>query len=336
MNWSAFLADENESGLKGWFNNNEQPLTDAALYSATTSGLNNNGASANGVLEGTINLAAQFGAFPPQIHVAAAPFVSADGGALVGQGQAPAGNGDGTIQAAEFLVLNTRDIALDLPTSDAGPEQSAEAGMTVILSGNGTVPSGLPFTFSWTQLSGPAVTINAANEAVASFTAAFNVAEPTALTFRLRVNDTRFDADDTTSVQLQPMIDSDGDGLSDQEELTGNDNVLTTPNPSGVMTNPTRSDTDGDGMNDGDEAIAGTDPNAATSRFRVVAIDKNTGNVTLVWSSIAGRSYQLQTRTAHSESWSDIGSSVKATSGTTSRTVASKGAKAFYRVRVLP
>lgn len=51
----------------------------------------------------------------------------------------------------------------------------------------------------------------------------------------------------TTSFQDYPVDDSDGDGLSDDEE----DDLGTDPNDP---------DTDGDGVNDGDEVDAGTDP----------------------------------------------------------------------------
>ncbi len=49
------------------------------------------------------------------------------------------------------------------------------------------------------------------------------------------------------------LADTDGDGLTDGEE------VFT------YHTNPTSPDTDGDGVNDGAEVLAGTDPNSATS-----------------------------------------------------------------------
>ncbi|MFL6567582.1 MAG: metallophosphoesterase, partial [Chthoniobacterales bacterium] len=147
MSWSAFLADENDSGFKGWFDANEQLLTDPAKYAATTSGLNNNGGIGNGMLEGTINLAAHFGSFPQQLYLAAAPFATANNGALVSSAQVPIGNGDGSIQPNEFLVVNTRDIALDVPVSNAGADQSVEAGMQVALNGSALNPSGLPLTY---------------------------------------------------------------------------------------------------------------------------------------------------------------------------------------------
>ena len=44
-----------------------------------------------------------------------------------------------------------------------------------------------------------------------------------------------------------PGFDSDGDGLSDEEEISRG-------------TNPYNADSDGDGAKDGDEVVAGTDP----------------------------------------------------------------------------
>lgn len=339
MAWSAFLADENENGFKGWFNGAEQQLTDTAVYSPMTSGLNNNGASANGVLEGTINVAAHFGSFPAQVYLAAAPFATADGGALVASAQVPAGNGDNSIQANEFLILNTRDIALDLPISNAGADQGVEAGMTVTLSdGGSSAPSGLAMSRAWSQLSGPAVTINNASQANANFTPAFNVPVNTALVFRLRVNDTRFDTDDDVTVQLYPMVDSDGDGLSDQEELTGANNSLTTANPNGVTTNPNAPDTDKDGMNDGDEAIAGTDPNSSQSKFQTLNYFADGDGFHISWSSVPGRVYQAQrANDPNGANFTDTGSPITATMNVTDTVIPNPAPGAeFYRVRVVP
>jgi hypothetical protein len=113
MAWSAFLADENDNGFHGWFGHDEERLTDARTYRSVTSGLNNNGRSGNGVLEGTIDLVAHFGHLPRKIYVAVAPYNTGTGGRLVPIAQAPEGNGNGDIEAAEFLELDTEAIALD-------------------------------------------------------------------------------------------------------------------------------------------------------------------------------------------------------------------------------
>ena len=134
---------------------------------------------------------------------------------------------------------------------------------------------------------------------------------------QLRVNDTRFDTDDTLTIHFFPMIDSDGDGLSDQEEITGLNNVLTTANPNGATSNQNVADSDGDGMNDGDEALAGTNPNSAASLFRITTITKNAQGVNVTWSSVAGKTYQLQ-RSQNFVDWDDVGDPQTANSSTTS------------------
>ena len=61
--------------------------------------------------------------------------------------------------------------------------------------------------------------------------------------------------------------DSDGDGLSDNEEATGSKNPFTENkfDPAGEPgnTDPNNPDTDGDGISDGEEVERGTDPNTA-------------------------------------------------------------------------
>ena len=335
MQWGAFVADENDNAFQGWYNPAAVQTNNSAVYRSMTSGLNNNAPSSSGVLEGTIDLATHFGAFPAQVHLAAAPYSTGNTGGLITSAQVPAGDGDGDLEANEFLVLNTRDIALDLPVSVAGPDQTIEAGMTVTLSSAGSsAPSGLPLSFAWSQLSGPAVVIGNAGSPIANFAPSSNVAEATDLVFRLRVNDTRFDTDDMVTIQLYPMVDSDGDGLSNQEELTGNDNVLTSANPVGKMTDPDIADSDGDGMNDGNEAIAGTDPTSANSVFRVSEIERDGAGVHLSWPSISGRVYHLQRSGAMSSGWVDIGGEITASSAmATGLDPSPAPEQPFYRVR---
>jgi hypothetical protein len=58
------------------------------------------------------------------------------------------------------------------PTASAGPDQNVGVNASVTLAGSGNDPDGGPgaLTFAWSQVSGPAVTINNANQATASFT----------------------------------------------------------------------------------------------------------------------------------------------------------------------
>ncbi len=69
-------------------------------------------------------------------------------------------------------------------------------------------------------------------------------------------------------------IDTDGDGLSDQQEYDlGSDPFDSDSDDDGLNdgkelelgTDPNKADSDGDGFTDGDEVAAGTDPNNADS-----------------------------------------------------------------------
>ena len=90
--WDAFLADENDNGYAGWF--------DAQGSTQIASG------SGSGVLEGTINLAEEFGSLPTEIYLAVGLFASQNGGALVSGQQVPASlNANGNIDPGEYILL---------------------------------------------------------------------------------------------------------------------------------------------------------------------------------------------------------------------------------------
>jgi hypothetical protein len=91
--WAAFLADENNNDFEGWF--------DATGASAAATGAN------GGVLEGTIDLAAEFGGtIPADIYLAVGLYGSADGGTLLSTHQLPGTlDSDGNLQAGEYLKL---------------------------------------------------------------------------------------------------------------------------------------------------------------------------------------------------------------------------------------
>lgn len=92
--WVRFLAREAGNGWTGWFNGSETVLggDPAAVLGS------------GAVLEGALRLDAIFpGGLPASVEVAMAAYASPDGGAL--QGQAPAGDGDGHLEAAEFVSM---------------------------------------------------------------------------------------------------------------------------------------------------------------------------------------------------------------------------------------
>jgi sugar lactone lactonase YvrE len=73
-----------------------------------------------------------------------------------------------------------------VPTANAGLDQSVTTGATVTLAGSGTDPDGDTLTFSWEQTGGTIVTLSNADAATAHFTAP---ATPDALAFELTVSD---------------------------------------------------------------------------------------------------------------------------------------------------
>ncbi len=84
--WAAFIGNESGNNWCGWFD--QQGATAQA---------------AGSVLEGTLDLAGEFGSLPATVYVAVGRYGTADGGALAAQ--APAGNGDGNLDAAEWYAF---------------------------------------------------------------------------------------------------------------------------------------------------------------------------------------------------------------------------------------
>jgi hypothetical protein len=100
----------------------------------------------------------------------------------------------------EDAVTNFDDVYVTTPSTSSttqtapiaviGPDQTVNSGTVVTLDGSGSHDAdGDALAYSWTQTSGPAVTLSGANTAKASFTAP-TVSTNTALQFRLTVTDT--------------------------------------------------------------------------------------------------------------------------------------------------
>lgn len=92
--------------------------------------------------------------------------------------------------------------ANQLPTADAGVDQTVNEGTTVDLTGSGTDPDGSITGYQWTQTSGPSVSISGADTANASFFAPFVFSAQT-VTLQLTVTDNAGgQASDTVNVQI--------------------------------------------------------------------------------------------------------------------------------------
>lgn len=120
--WIAFLADENDSAFSGWFDASGNWLTNQFQARAVTYFEN------GGRLEGVIDLAQILGAgFTNNLYLAAAPYGTADGGALVTAAQAPDGNGDGNLAGTgEFALLAPGDADGDGLNDAADPDAGGD------------------------------------------------------------------------------------------------------------------------------------------------------------------------------------------------------------------
>ncbi len=102
--WSAYLGNESASNWSGWFDQTGAGAQSAGAW-----------------LEGTLNLAGEFGTVPAGVYVAAARYGTGDAGALAGQ--VPAGNGDANLDASEYVLCPLAATTAVEP--GAGPQERA-------------------------------------------------------------------------------------------------------------------------------------------------------------------------------------------------------------------
>jgi hypothetical protein len=94
-------------------------------------------------------------------------------------------------------------------------------------------------------------------------------------------------------------------------------------------------DPDGDGFTHLQESALGTNPMDSSSTFNVKTIGRNGNSITITWSSVSGKKYQLQATTQlNPSSWQDVGEVLTANSGLSTKTVTLPDDAAAYFVRV--
>ncbi|MCK5924069.1 MAG: hypothetical protein KAG66_24255, partial [Methylococcales bacterium] len=127
------------------------------------------------------------------------------------------------------------------------------------------------------------------------------------------------------------MLDLDNDGLDDLWEKT-HFSSITVSDGSG--------DYDGDSLTDGGEFIAGTDPKDAASVFEMLTMALNPANneITLSWSSVAGRTDSVQSSTTlGTDDWTTVSGleNETATPPSNTATLTPGGSvRQFFKVRV--
>jgi hypothetical protein len=93
-------------------------------------------------------------------------------------------------------------------------------------------------------------------------------------------------------------------------------------------------DADNDGLNNRAEIVAGTDPLNASSVLRILSL--TTGNL-LTWSSVSGKTYQVECATNLLADFAPLGAPVQAMLPTaTYLDAAATNAARVYRVKVVP
>ena len=150
----------------------------------------------------------------------------------------------------------------------------------------------------------------------------------------LTVNDT-FQVIHFTSA-LAAATDTDSDGLTDLEELSGIDDPATVADPRGYVTNPAAADTDGDGTPDGVEARLHTNPLNGSESFQITACRNDAGQPTLIWPSATGTSFTIE-RSTSLGGWVQIATNLVGLAGHTTYSDIAAPANApqlFYRVRL--
>lgn len=119
---------------------------------------------------------------------------------------------DGVADSSADTVSVTITAPANTPaTANAGPDQSVAAGAAVTLDGSGSSSndSGQALTYAWTQTSGTTVALTGATTAAPTFEApALSIGDSDlTLEFKLTVNDTFVDAEDSVSITVLAPLD---------------------------------------------------------------------------------------------------------------------------------
>ena len=97
-------------------------------------------------------------------------------------------------------------------------------------------------------------------------------------------------------------------------------------------------DIDNDGFTNAQEHALGTDPTSAASRFTAQPPERSGGNMTITWSAVSGKTYQVQSKSNLTDAWADVGEPFTAngTTGTRTIPIPDGATKHFYRIRLAP
>ncbi|HEY0369082.1 MAG TPA: M12 family metallopeptidase [Chthoniobacterales bacterium] len=149
---------------------------------------------------------------------------------------------------------------------------------------------------------------------------------------------TATDASGNTSQFSAPVsattTDSDGDAIPDSWMLAHFGHAI------GQVGDQSRAndDADGDGLTNLQEFLAGTDPQSAASKLRVISLSETAHDIALTFASVVGKTYRVDARDDWSAAWQLFEDGVVA-SGASTQIVDAGGRSAlrrFYRVSIEP
>jgi YD repeat-containing protein len=135
-------------------------------------------------------------------------------------------------------------------------------------------------------------------------------------------------ADNITLRAVVVFLDTDNDSLDDHWETSY----------FGNLDRDGTGDFDGDGQSDLAEFLAGTLPNDGASLLHVIDESLDSGGLTLVWTSVAGRVYRVQFKNSLDDpAWSDLPGDVVAAGTRASKVDPTAGGlgRRFYRVMLV-
>lgn len=115
---------------------------------------------------------------------------------------------DSDLSSSDTVTVTVEQVNQP-PTANAGADQTKNEGSTVTLNGSGSNdPDGDPISYSWSQVSGPLVTLSDDTSANPVFTAPATGPGSATLVFKLVVHDGKLDSDpDDVAINVQNIDD---------------------------------------------------------------------------------------------------------------------------------
>lgn len=140
---------------------------------------------------------------------------------------------DGTRTEVDTVSITVAPAPVAELTAEAGADRTVDAGAVVVLDGTGSTSSdNLALTYSWSQTSGPLVTLSNASGPATTFNAPSIEGQMSVLVFGLTVGDGTSEKTDTVTITVRPAVpatteeDSCGCTTTESRTNTGTRSLL--------------------------------------------------------------------------------------------------------------